>query len=190
MSLHSAVQKGTDLRLLRKGGLPLEIEKGRVVPAVVISPQVPEGEHWNVSVLNALLDEVSAKYRIDPDRVYMTGVSMGGDGCFDFAMAYPNRLAAIAPVAGDGDPADGARLKNMPIWDFQSLKDDTVPADNPIAVIKAVRDAGGHPHQTLFPDAGHYDSWGLAYGTEALYPWLLAQKRGQPEVVTPGVPAP
>ena len=151
---------------------------------------MPEGQDWNISVLNRLLDEVSAKYRIDPDRIYVNGISMGGDATFDLATAYPERFAAIAAIAGDGDPADAARLKAIPTWDFHGMKDTVAPPENPIAVIKAVREAGGHAHQTLFPDAGHYDSWGQAYGTEALYPWLLAQKRGQPEVVTPGVPTP
>ena len=186
--LHSGAQKGSDLKLVRTDGLPKEIDRGRDLPAVVISPQVPEGQDWNILVLNRLLDEVTAKYRIDPDRIVVTGISMGGDGAFALAAAYPERLAAIAPIAGDGDPADAARLKAMPLWDFQGMKDTVVPPDNPLAVIKAVRAAGGHPHQTLFPDAGHYDSWGLAYETEALYHWLLAQKRGQPEVVTPGLP--
>ncbi len=190
LSLHSGAQKGTDLHLVRTAGLPAEIDHGRDVPAIVISPQVPEGQNFNVCILNALLDEIAAKYRVDADRIYLTGISMGGDACFDFATAYPERVAAIAPIAGDGDPADAARLKDIPLWDFQGMKDTIVPSDNPIAVVKAVRAAGGRPHQTLFPEAGHYDSWGLAYGTEALYPWLFAQKRGQPEVVTPGVPTP
>jgi hypothetical protein len=187
--LHGGAQFGYDLQLVRESGLAGRIARGKQLPAVVVSPQCPVGS-WNIRILALLLDQVCAKYRIDPDRIYVTGISAGGDATFDFATAYPERIAAIAPIAGDGDPADAARLKNIPVWDFQGLKDDIAPPENPIAVVKAVRQAGGHAHQTLFPDAGHYDSWGLGYGTEALYPWLLAQKRGQPEVLTPGVPTP
>ena len=187
---HSGAQKGADLELVRASGLTEQIAHGRDIPAVVIAPQCPLGETFEVPLLNQLLDEVLAKYRIDPDRVYLTGTSMGGDMAWALALAHPEKIAAIAPVAGDSDPADSARLKDIPVWDFQGLKDDVAPPQNPIASVNAVRQAGGHAHQTLFPDAGHWQSWDLAYGTEALYPWLLAQKRGQPEAVTPGVPTP
>ena len=85
---------------------------------------------------------------------------------------------------------EAARLKDIPIWAFQGEKDVVVPPAQVINMINAVRQAGGHPHLTLFPDAGHGQSWDLAYATDALYPWLLAQKRGQPEVLVPGVPTP
>jgi pimeloyl-ACP methyl ester carboxylesterase len=188
--LHSGQQKGRDLGMVRTSGLAGLIAKGKQVPAVVISPQCPPDESWNPRVLALLLDAVSAKYRIDPDRVSLTGISAGGDACFDFATFYPEKVAALAPIAGDGDPADVARLKGIALWDFQGMKDEIVPPDNPLAVVKALRAIGGHPHQTLFPDAGHYDSWGLAYGTDALVPWLLAQKRGQAEAAVPGGPVP
>ncbi len=188
--LHSGAQKGADLQLVRDSGLAKQIAHGREVPAIVISPQVPVDQDYSIPALNQLLDEVMAKYPIDPDRVYLTGISMGGDAAWALALAHPERIAAIAPVAGDSDPADSARLKDIPVWDFQGMKDDVAPPQNPIASVIAVRQAGGHAHQTLFPEAGHFDSWDLAYGTEALYPWLLAQRRGQPEVVTPGVPTP
>jgi pimeloyl-ACP methyl ester carboxylesterase len=188
--LHSGIHFGHDLKVVRASGLAGLIANGKQLPAVVVSPQCPSGESWNVRILGLLLDEVSAKYRIDPDRIYVTGISAGGDATFELATAHPERIAAIAPIAGDGDAADAVQLKDVPIWDFQGMKDTANPPQNPIAVVQAVRLAGGHAHQTLYPDAGHYDSWGLAYGTEALYTWLLAQKRGQPEVVTPGVPVP
>jgi len=189
--LHSGAERGDDPRNLRANGLPKQIAQGRDVPAVVISPQIPVGdEDYQVPILNHLLDEVMAKYRIDADRVYLTGISMGGDTVWNLALAHPERIAAIAPVAGDGDPDDSARLKDIPVWDFQGMKDVDAPPQNPIASVNAVRQAGGHAHQTLFPDAGHYESWDLAYNTDGLYSWLLAQKRGQPEVVTPGVPTP
>jgi hypothetical protein len=188
--LHSNAQLGNDLRLVRSSGLAGVIASGRKLPAIVLSPQCPAGEPWSVGILFQMLDEISAKYRVDPDRVYLTGISGGGDLVWALATAQPQRFAAMAPIAGEGDPADAARIRDIPMWVFQGGKDQVVPAIQVIGMVNAVRQAGGHAHLTLFPEAGHYDSWGRAYGTDALYPWLLAQKRGQPEILTPGVPTP
>jgi len=188
--LHGGAEAGNDLSLVRNSGLAGEIAKGRQVPAIVVSPQSPAGQEWNYRILNLLLDEVCAKYRVDPDRVDLAGVSMGGDGVWAFALAHPERFAAVVAVAGESDPPDCARLRDVPIWDFQGEKDPIVPTTNPIAVVNAVRQFGGHAHLTLYPDAGHSDAWARAFADDDLYKWLLAQKRGQPEVITPGVPSP
>jgi len=187
--LHSGMEKGKDLRLVREIGLAGIIAQGKQLPAIVISPQCPWYEEWSAQALSQLLDDVSAKYRVDPDRVYLTGISMGGDVTWGLALAHPERFAAVIPIAGESDPADAARIKDIPIWAFEGQKDDVVPPSQTIQMVDAVRRVGGHPHLTLFPHAGH-DSWDQAYATDALYTWLLAQKRGQPEVVTPGVPTP
>jgi len=187
--LHGGDQKGHDLQLVRKSGLLLAVTNGRQLPAIIVSPQCPWYNGWSVPVLSQLLDDVCAKYRVDPDRIYLTGISAGGDATWDFALAHPDRFAAIVPIAGEGDPADAARIKDLPIWAFQGEKDDVVPPDLTIHMVDALQQVGGHPHLTLFPNAGH-DSWDQAYATDALYTWLMAQKRGQPEVVTPGVPSP
>ena len=188
--LHSAADRGTDLKAVRVSGLAGRIHAGLELPAIVVSPQCPAGEPWSMEVLSQLLDEVGAKYRVDPDRISVTGISAGGDGTWDFGLTHPERLAAIVPINGESDPTDTARLKNLPVWAFHGEKDQSVPVGQTIAMINGIRQAGGHPHLTLFPDAGHEATWDQAYATEALYPWLLAQKRGAPEVLTPGVPAP
>jgi predicted peptidase len=187
--LHGVGERGHDLRLVRESGLAGLIAKGKQLPAIVISPQCSLHNEWIPQALSQLLDDVSAKYRVDPNRIYLTGISAGGDGIWGLALAYPDRFAAIVPIAGEGDPMDAACIKDIPTWAFHGEKDDIVPPSSTIDMIEAMRRAGGHPHLTLFPDAGH-DSWDQAYATDALYAWLLAQKRGQPEVVTPGVPAP
>jgi predicted esterase len=185
--LHGSGERGDSLADVNANGLPKLIAQGRKFPAIVVSPQCPDNNWWQTPDLSQLLDDVCAKYRVDPDRIYVTGLSMGGFGAWALALAEPDRFAAIAPICGGGDPLDAARLKNLPIWAFHGGKDDTVPNQLSIAMVKAVRAAGGHAHLTIFPNDGH-DSWDDAYNTEALYTWLLAQKRGQPEVVTPGVP--
>jgi acetyl esterase/lipase len=187
--LHAGDQRGNNLQPVRTTGLPGAVAEGRQVPAIVISPQCPWGEDWNRLVLGQLLDEVSAKYRVDPDRIYVTGTSLGGDATWDLGMSYPERFAAIIPIAGEGDFADAARIKDIPTWAFQGEKDEIIPTSETINMVNAVRQAGGHPHLTLLSGRGH-DVWGQVYATDALYTWLFAQKRGQPEVVTPGVPVP
>jgi acetyl esterase/lipase len=188
--LHGGAQKGRDLRLVRESGLAGVISRGRRVPAIVVSPQLPMFEEWSQQLLFELLDEISAKYRVDPDRVYLTGISAGGDLVWLLADIQPGRFAALVPVAGEGDPREAGRIKDIPTWEFQGEQDDVVPPAQVINMIKTLRQAGGHAHLTLFPGAGHGDSWDQAYATDALYPWLFAQKRGQPEVITPGVPMP
>jgi acetyl esterase/lipase len=188
--LHGGNEKGDDLQRVRDSGLPRLIGAGKQLPAVVISPQCPLGEDWNSAVLFQLLDEISAKYRIDPDRIYLTGISAGGDLVWDMAMEQPDRFAALAPMAGETDHVLLPLIKNIPTWGFQGLKDTIVPPNLMISMVSDLRAAGGHPHLTLFPDADHSGAWTRAYADEDLYTWLLAQKRGQPEALTPGLPVP
>jgi pimeloyl-ACP methyl ester carboxylesterase len=187
--LADAGDRGDDVQVLRRVGLAGLIAEGKQLPAIVVTPVCPIESFWKSRVLSRLLDEVCAKYPVDSDRVYITGISAGGDATWGLGMLEPGRFAALAPINGEGDFADAARLKDVPLWTFQGLKDNLVPPPMTIGMVEAILRAGGHPHLTLYPDAGHTEAWDLAYGTGALYAWMLAQKRGQPEVITPGVPA-
>jgi hypothetical protein len=182
--LTSGAENGSDLVRVRQSSLGLVIEAGKQIPAVVIAPQCPLGETWNAKALSRLLDQVIAKYRIDPDRISLTG---GGE-TWALALVYPERFAAILPIDGDTDPADAARLKDMPVWAFHGSADKDTPISRTTDMLDAIRQAGGHPHLTITKTDG--DIWDEVYATEAVYPWLLAQKRGQPEVPVPGVPGP
>lgn len=188
--LHGGNENGEDIQRVRDSSLPKLIGQGKQIPAIVIAPQCPLNEEWNSAVLFQLLDEIGAKYRVDPDRVYLTGISSGGDLVWDMAMEQPDRFAALNPIAGETDHDLLPRLKNIPIWGFQGLKDTIVPPNLMISMMNDLRAAGGHPHLTLYPDATHGETWDKAYADEDLYTWLLAQKRGQPEALTPGVPTP
>jgi pimeloyl-ACP methyl ester carboxylesterase len=185
--LHDGQESGNDLRHVRLSGLAKAIGDGRQVPAIVVSPQCPSNsEGWSTLVLSHLIDDISAKYRVDADRIYVTGCSAGGDGTWDLALAYPERFAAIVPMCGESDPADGARLKNLPIWVFHGQNDQTVPLNQTTDMLDVIRKAGGHPHLTIVPNSPH-NVWDHAYAQDDLYTWMFAQKRGQPEVITPGV---
>jgi pimeloyl-ACP methyl ester carboxylesterase len=187
--LHHADAGGSDLNLVRNCALAGLIHRGKQVPAIVVSPQCPEGQSWSTPVLAHLLDEIEAHDRIDPDRVYLTGVSAGGDETWALALVHPDRFAAIVPMSGESDPRDAAQLRGVPVWGFQGGKDPVVPPGQMMTMVDAIREAGSHAHLTFYPNAGH-DCWDEAYSTDALWTWLFAQKRGQPEVSTPGMPKP
>jgi hypothetical protein len=180
----TGAESGTDLQRVRQSGLARVIQDGKQLPAVVISPQCPLNESWNSRALSRLLDDVTAKYRIDPDRIYLTG----GSETWGLALAYPERLAAIVPIDGETDPADAARLKGVPVWAFHGGGDEATPITRTTDMLDAIRKAGGRTHLTISKKCG--DIWDEVYAMDAVYTWLLAQKRGEPEVITPGVPMP
>jgi len=173
--LHGAGESGDDLSRVKKNGLPKIVET-KDLPFVIVSPQSPR-MGWNAEALNALLDEVMKDNRIDPDRVYLTGLSMGGYGTWALASAHPERFAAIAPICGGGDSKQAGRLKGLPTWVFHGAKDPTVPLARSEDMVKAIKEAGGKPKFTVYPEAGH-DSWSETYDNPELYEWFLKHKRG------------
>jgi predicted peptidase len=156
-------------------GLPKLLETKRDFPFVVVSPQSARGG-WNPDALNALLDEALAKYKVDPDRVYLTGLSMGGAGSWELATSFPGRFAAVAPICGRGNPREAHRLKDLPIWAFHGAKDPTVPVAHSEEMVRAIKEAGGNPKLTIYPEARH-DSWTETYNNPELYKWFLDHKR-------------
>ncbi len=182
--LHGAGERGTDLEKVAVHGPPKLAAQRPEFPFVVISPQCPENQLWDVEALDALLTHVLATLTVDPARVYLTGLSMGGNGTWSWATAHPDRFAAIVPICGWADPvqvwiSSGPRrpaLERLPIWAFHGAKDEVVPLSNSQAMVKAFERIGNHARLTVDPDAGH-DSWTAAYNDPALYDWLLRQRR-------------
>ena len=180
--LSAGQERGNDLALLRKGGLPMETDHGRKIPAIVAAPQCGLVEPWNPRALAQYIDELEAKYRIDPDRIYL----LGGMEVWELSLNYPDRFAALVPIGGQNDPADAARLKQMPVWAFQGRNEDLHDTWRTTNMLDALAQAGGKSRLTL--SDGQHDVWDQAFATDALYTWVFAQKRGEPEVVTPGIP--
>lgn len=176
--LHGAGERGDDLELVKKHGPPKLIAAGKDFPFIVVSPQCPKGRWWEPMELVALLDEISGKYKVDPDRIYVTGLSMGGFGSWRLAAYAPERLAAIAPICGGGETYWTKEFAHLPVWAFHGAKDTGVPLERSQAMVDALKKSGGEPKFTIYPDAGH-DSWTAAYDDPELYKWLLAQKRGK-----------
>lgn len=178
--LHGSGERGTNVNDVKKHGPPKIVGtdesplKGRFV---VVSPQCPPKEGWKSAELNPLLDSIMADYRIDPDRVYLTGLSMGGFGTWSWAIHNPERFAAIAPMCGGGDASRADRLKNVPIWVFHGEKDPTVKIQRDEEMVDAVKKAGNKDVKfTRYPDLGH-DCWTVSYANPELYDWLLEHQR-------------
>ena len=178
MFLHGAGERGTNLELVKKHGPPKLIEQGKELPFIVISPQCPAGQWWpeKLDTLVALLDDIESNYAVDKERVYLTGLSMGGFGTWSLACREPKRFTAIVPICGGGQWYLANRLKNVPVWAFHGAKDSVVPLDLSEKMVGAVKRSGGDAKLTVYPEAGH-DSWTATYDNAKLYEWLLSHRR-------------
>jgi len=174
--LHGAGERGDDLELVKTHGPPKIAEERDGFPFIVIAPQCPVRGRWSNEQLISLLDTVVEKYEVDTERIYLTGLSMGGYGTWSLAAEHPERFAAIAPICGGGDPVQAVQLQKMPIWAIHGAKDPVVPAARTEEMVRAVQGAGGIVRVTIYPDAGH-DSWTAAYGSEGLYDWFFTHKK-------------
>ena len=173
--LHGAGESGDDLEKVKVHGPPKLAAQGKEIPFIVVSPQSARGG-WDAETLDVLLNEVTGKYSVDPDRIIVTGLSMGGFGTWNLAMEFPNRFAAIAPICGGGLAARARRIRHIPTWVFHGAKDNVVPLKASQDMVDALKAAGADPKFTIYPEAGH-DSWTEAYNDKALWEWFLAQKR-------------
>ncbi len=173
--LHGAGERGDDLSFVKRHGPPMLVEQGKDFPFILISPQCPLGQRWDALELSTLLDEVEKIYRVDENKVYVTGLSMGGEGTWKLIMAEPDRFAAAAPVCGRTGSSylDACKLKNLPIWVFHGAMDDVVSLDESVRMVKALEKCGNDVKFTVYPKANH-NAWTETYNNEELYKWLLA----------------
>ena len=172
--LHGSGERGTDLEKVKIHGIPKLISQGKEFPFIVVSPQCPENMFWNTDVLIALLDEVETNYRIDTNRIYVTGLSMGGNGTWSIALAQPDRFAAIAPVCGWSHPVEMCKIAHLPIWVFHGAKDNVVPICESEFMVEKLKACGSDIKFTVYQDANH-NSWTETYKNEELYKWFLEQ---------------
>lgn len=188
-----------------KGGRkqPMDVGIGPYIPmrrnvpvkAIVVIPQ-SEKRTWMADSEDgkravAILDEVVKQYKTDPNRTYLTGLSMGGYGAWSLAAAYPQRWAAVVPVCGGvggrGDTTEkvaeavkttAEKIKDIPCWVWHGDQDRAVPVQKSREMVEALKGAGGKPRYTELEGVGH-ESWDAAYASNDLYSWLLAQKKQQ-----------
>jgi predicted peptidase len=121
---------------------------------------------------------------VNDNRVYITGLSMGGYGTWDALARRPNFFAAALPICGGGDPKTVARFVNVPIWCFHGDKDEAVRVQRSREMIEALKNAGGEPKYTEYAGVGH-NSWTQTYANPAVFEWLFTQLRRQPAEAKP-----
>ncbi len=135
-----------------------------------------------LAIAYRILEKVSAEYAVDADRIYLTGLSMGGFGSWAMALSHPDTFAALVPICGGGDPARLGRIAKLPIWVFHGEADPVVPVQVSRASVAALKAAGGlpryteYPHDAFFLPNAHF-SWVPAYADEEMREWLFAQRR-------------
>ncbi len=196
--LHGAGERGVDNRAQLKWCVrDFALTPNRAkYPCFVAVPQCPAGEVWGrydwpagttpkfaaqpTAALGAVLELIPAlraEFPVDPARVYLIGMSMGGFGTWDALARKPELFAAAVPICGGGDPATVGKFKEAPIWAFHGAKDDVVPASRSQAMVAALKTAGAKAVKyTEYPEVGHF-SWTPAFGDAELLPWVFAQRR-------------
>lgn len=184
MYLHGGSLRGDDVEPLRTRGLPLLVDEDKSLPFIVVSPLCPAGEIWtDTETLIGILDEVTQKYRVDAERVYLTGHSMGGRGTWYLAYKYPERFAAIAPLSPNMIiSAWAAKLKDMPIWAFHGAKDELAPISESQNLVDEIKKLGGSNLKfTILEDRDHFIL--DMYENKEIYDWFLQfRKRQKPKI--------
>ena len=175
--LHGSGERGSDLEKVKAWGPPAIVEKNPDFPFIVLSPQCPEGQWWNIFLLKGMIDDVLAKYNVDKSRVYLTGLSMGGFGAWELAMTFPDYFAAVAPICGGGNPILVSKLKNTPVWVFHGKKDESVPEQQSAIMVEALKKIGANVEYTVLPEGSHSDAWIYAYDKAGLFDWFLKHQK-------------
>ena len=173
------VWKIKNLEDIKIHGIPRKVNEGSTFPFICIAPQCPEEGYWDrpeyVTSLINLLKEVEQKHRIDSDRIYGTGLSMGGYGTIALANERPDLFAAALPVCGGADFSDYSNLKSLPIWFFHGSEDDEHPASYSEKIYNALKDQNKDVKLTIYDGVGH-NSWDLTYDNQEIYDWLLSKE--------------
>lgn len=182
--LHGSSRRGTEIESVKANGLPPLLDTKDDFEFVVASPQAlakyPWQKCWRPDDLIILLEHLLENCRIDPDRVYLTGLSMGGYGTWATVAKHAERFAAAVPICGGGDPEWGKSIGDLPIHAFHGDADFIVPVERSSEMVEAVNNAGGNAQLTVYPNVGH-DSYTRTYANPELYRWLLGQVRSAPE---------
>ena len=180
--LHGGSDRGSDLKKLYSSGIPDQVYRGRKFPFIIISPQCPEHIRWSTeNWFENFFDEVIMRFRIDTNRVYLTGLSLGGAGTWYLAAKYPEKFAAIAPVSGftgnmDFIDENIEKLKEIPIWAFHGRIDVVVPFEETERIIRKLEGKNSAVKFSAEPMVGHWIHW-LVYPGQELYDWFLKHEK-------------
>ncbi len=163
---------------LKMDFFPSKIISGKEYPFVIVTP-LKNTRLWNVDILNFLLNDILENYRIEENKIYLSGHSMGGYASWEWAFNSPDRFAAIIPVSGcstENNIANPWKLRNLAIWIFHGDADQIVEIDCNQRIFDKLKSYGANPKFTKYPGVGH-DTWEQTYNNEEIYQWLLPQDR-------------
>jgi len=198
--LHGAGERGDDNRLQLKY-LPewmASPENREKYPCFLIAPQCRKEKRWvdvdwsakkspgmpkepshPMKVAIGILEHVLENYPVDGNRIYLTGLSMGGYGSWDLAMRRPKLFAAVAPICGGGDPAKAERIADVPVYAYHGDQDKAVPVERTRRMVEALKEAGANPKYKELEGVGH-NSWTAAYqDADGVVPWMFKQRRSK-----------
>jgi predicted peptidase len=198
--LHGAGERGDDNKVQLVHGMKEFLDPARreKMPCYVVAPQCPTGKKWvevdwsapsskfpeqasdSLGLTIKLVQSMIETAAVDPNRIYITGLSMGGYGTWDAAARHPELFAAAAPICGGGDPETASRFKHIALWAFHGDQDQAVKVERSRQMIEALKAAGGEPKYTEYPGVGH-DSWTATYKNQEFHDWLFAQRRVKPK---------
>jgi predicted peptidase len=174
--LHGASVRGNEISKIKAYGLPYLIEKGEKYDFIVVSPQCPPSKSWNTeNWFEPLYNELLSKYKIDTNRIYLTGMSLGGYGAWNTAMEYPDKFAAVIPLCGGGNVRDVCNISHMPVWAFHGTADTLVPISETEKLVNQLKKCNGNVKFSRLEGKGHSIQW--VYEDKEVYSWMLNQKK-------------
>ena len=194
--LHGSGERGSDNEAQLKWGVLnfASDQNMKLHPAIVVAPQCPPDTSWSnfsgwdqgmtllpepakpMELLMGLIQQTTRNFPVDTNRIYITGLSMGGFGAFDAIERYPQLFAAAVPVCGGGDVSKAPSIAQIPIWIFSGAEDAAVDPALSLEMTEALRKAGAHPGFTQYPEVGHF-SWIAAYSDPMMMEWLFRQHK-------------
>ncbi len=178
--LHGVGERGDDLDLIEKHGIPKLIKNGKSFPFITVAPQCPPSQWWSepkmIKSLISLVEEIFQKYDIDKSKVYITGLSMGGFGTIALANERPDFFAAALAVCGGADFNDFENLRDMPLWLLHGSDDDTHPASYSEKIYDHLKDENSEIKLTIYDGVDH-NSWDITYDNPDIYDWLLSKQK-------------
>ncbi|MCM4167284.1 2-succinyl-6-hydroxy-2,4-cyclohexadiene-1-carboxylate synthase [Arenibacter antarcticus] len=176
--LHGGGESGGSLDAVKRNGPPKLLTGGKKFPFLILAPQNPnEKMWWNTRAVNQLLETVIAENKVDPNRIYLTGLSRGGGAAWEMAVQYPDKFAALAVVCGMAPlPYASWINKKLPIWVFHGDQDNSIPISESVNMVAKLREMGYRVQFTIYKGVGH-NAWEKAYENETLYDWFMEQEK-------------
>jgi predicted peptidase len=174
--LHGSGERGNDVEKIKSHG-PLKYIQNYPLDAYILAPQCSENAYWDSESLYELIQKIIKDNLIDNQRIYLTGLSMGGWAAWNLAFKYPEIFAALLPIAGFVDRVpmvENCKIAEIPTKIYHGLLDDVVDVQYAIFIYKKLKPCSKDLELIIFDDAYH-DSWSRVYDNPKTYQWLFTQ---------------